>query len=153
MIQNHLLQVVGFLAMEPPASTTAEAIRDEQVKVFRPIRAARRPDDVVRGQFRGYRERARRRARLHGRDLRRRAAAHRLLALGGVPFFIRAGKCLPRHGDRGAGRRSSAPPLSELLPGEAQLRALPAGPRGGDRASARASKRPGDDDGRRGRSS
>src|SRR3982074_2114232 len=55
VIQNHLLQVVSYLAMEAPSSTYPEAIRDEQAKVLRTVR----PMEVqymVRGQFRGYRE-------------------------------------------------------------------------------------------------
>src|SRR5207244_5325539 len=55
VVQNHMLQVVGFLAMEAPATTYHESIRDEQVKVFRTIRPLR-PDDLVRGQLRGYRK-------------------------------------------------------------------------------------------------
>src|SRR5437764_2964200 len=55
VIQNHMLQVVGFLAMEPPVTTYHESIRDEQVKVFRTIPSLR-PEDLVRGQFRGYRK-------------------------------------------------------------------------------------------------
>jgi glucose-6-phosphate 1-dehydrogenase len=54
VVQNHMLQVVSFLAMEPPITTYADSIRDEQVKVFR----AMQPLDsknLVRGQFRGYR--------------------------------------------------------------------------------------------------
>jgi glucose-6-phosphate 1-dehydrogenase len=54
VVQNHILQMVGFLAMEPPDFHYPESIRDEQVKVFRMIRPLT-PDDVVRGQFRGYR--------------------------------------------------------------------------------------------------
>ena len=54
VIQNHMLQVVGFLAMEPPARTYSEAIRDEQAQVFHNIPPLR-PEDLVRGQFRGYR--------------------------------------------------------------------------------------------------
>jgi glucose-6-phosphate 1-dehydrogenase len=42
VIQNHLLQVVGYLAMEPPISVDADRVRDEQVKVFRAIRPLRR---------------------------------------------------------------------------------------------------------------
>src|SRR5262249_7964982 len=55
VVQNHLLQVVGFLAMEPPVNTYPEAVRDEQVKVFRAIQRLE-PQDVVRGQFEGYRK-------------------------------------------------------------------------------------------------
>ncbi|MCX7416845.1 MAG: glucose-6-phosphate dehydrogenase (NADP(+)) [Planctomycetia bacterium] len=53
VIQNHLLQVVSYLAMEPPSSTYAEAIRDEQAKVLRTVRPMDN-DNMVRGQFRGY---------------------------------------------------------------------------------------------------
>ena len=55
VVQNHLLQVVAFLAMEPPTGMYAESLRDEQVKVFRtipPISVA----NIVRGQFAGYRK-------------------------------------------------------------------------------------------------
>ena len=55
VIQNHLLQIVAHIAMEPPAGNDAESIRDEKVKVFKVIP----PLDVhslVRGQFRGYRD-------------------------------------------------------------------------------------------------
>ncbi len=94
VIQNHMLQIVGFLAMESPTTTHQESIRAEQAKVFRMIRPLR-PEDVVRGQFRGYREEVGvapdspvetfAAARLHIDSPR----------WNGVPFFIRAGKCLP----------------------------------------------------------
>src|SRR5213595_3868525 len=54
VVQNHLLQVVGFLAMEPPDLHYEEGIRDEQVRVFRKIWPLT-PDCLVRGQFHGYR--------------------------------------------------------------------------------------------------
>ncbi len=93
VIQNHMLQVVSFLAMEPPAETHGEAMRDEQVKVFRMIRPLSQ-DDLVRGQFRGYRQEAGVAA-----DSRVETFAAVRLAIDswrweGVPFFIRAGKCL-----------------------------------------------------------
>jgi glucose-6-phosphate 1-dehydrogenase len=94
VLQNHLLQVVGFLAMEPPIGTYTEAVRDEQVKVFRAIR----PLDfehLVRGQFRGYRQEA-------GVAPDSRVETYAAVRLEvnswrweGVPFFIRTGKCLP----------------------------------------------------------
>ena len=49
VLQNHLLQVVGYLAMEPPNSVEADRIRDEQVKIFRAIKPLQ-PENVVRGQ-------------------------------------------------------------------------------------------------------
>jgi glucose-6-phosphate 1-dehydrogenase len=94
VIQNHMLQVVGFLAMEPPAMTYHESIRDEQVKVFRMIPPLS-PDDLVRGQFRGYRNED----GVAPDSTVETFAAVRLRIdswrWDGVPFFIRAGKCLP----------------------------------------------------------
>ena len=93
VIQNHMLQVVGFLAMESPTNTYHESIRDEQVKVFRSIRPLD-PDDLVRGQFRGYRQEDG-----VAPDSRVETFAAVRLHIDswrweGVPFFIRAGKCL-----------------------------------------------------------
>ena len=94
VIQNHLLQVVGFLAMEPPIGTYAESIRDEQVKVFRAIRPLS-PEDLVRGQFVGYRDEE----GVAEDSTVETFAAVRLHVdswrWDGVPFFIRAGKHLP----------------------------------------------------------
>jgi glucose-6-phosphate 1-dehydrogenase len=59
MFQNHLLQLVSLVAMEPPADFDADAIRDEKVKVLRsirPISAEEVHQETVRGQYRGYRE-------------------------------------------------------------------------------------------------
>jgi glucose-6-phosphate 1-dehydrogenase len=93
VIQNHLLQVVSYLAMEAPSSTYAEAIRDEQAKVLRTIRPMACPD-VVLGQFAGYRAEP-------GVAPDSRVQTYAALALhvdswrwDGVPFFVRAGKCL-----------------------------------------------------------
>ena len=52
MVQNHLLQVLSLVAMEPPVSLEAESIRDEKVKLLKSIR----PVNVVRGQYVGYRK-------------------------------------------------------------------------------------------------
>ena len=95
VVQNHLLQVLANVAMEPPARTSDyETIRDEKVKVLKTIPPLR-PEDVVRGQFRGYRSRGRRRAGLQGGDVRGPAADVHSWRWQGVPFFIRTGKCLP----------------------------------------------------------
>lgn len=94
VIQNHLLQVVGFLAMEAPLTTYDEALRDEQVKVFRAIRPLS-PENLVRGQFRGYRNEP----GVAPDSTVETYAAVRLHVDSwrweGVPFFIRAGKCMP----------------------------------------------------------
>jgi len=94
VVQNHMLQVVGFLAMEPPVTTYHESIRDEQAKVFRSIRPLN-PDDLVRGQFQGYRKEK----GVSPNSTVETFAAVRLhidsWRWEDVPFFIRAGKCLP----------------------------------------------------------
>jgi len=94
VVQNHMLQVVGFLAMEPPVTTYHESIRDEQAKVFRAIRPLR-PEDLVRGQFKGYRKES----GVAPNSTVETFAAVRLhidsWRWEDVPFFIRAGKSLP----------------------------------------------------------
>ena len=94
VVQNHMLQVVALLAMEPPLMTYHESIRDEQVKVFRSIRPLDRRD-LVRGQFAGYRREP---GVAAGSNVETFAAVRLHVDAwrwDGVPFFIRAGKCLP----------------------------------------------------------
>jgi glucose-6-phosphate 1-dehydrogenase len=93
VVQNHLLQVVALLAMEPPTLTYHESVRDEQVKVFRAIPSVR-PSQLVRGQFRGYRNEP-------GVAPDSEVETYAALRLEidswrweGVPFLIRTGKCL-----------------------------------------------------------
>src|SRR3974377_1472405 len=54
VVQNHLLEVIALLAMEPPTILYPDSVRDEQVKVFRSIHPLS-PANIVRGQFHGYR--------------------------------------------------------------------------------------------------
>ena len=93
VIQNHLLQIVSYLAMEAPSSTYHEAIRDEQAKVLRNVRPLS-VDNMVRGQFRGYRKEQ----GVAPDSMVETYAAVRLhidsWRWDGVPFFVRAGKCL-----------------------------------------------------------
>lgn len=94
VIQNHMLQVVGFLAMEAPTHTYHEAIRDEQAQVLRSIEPLS-PDNLVRGQFSGYRREA---GVAADSQVETFAAVHLHVdswRWEGVPFFIRAGKCMP----------------------------------------------------------
>jgi glucose-6-phosphate 1-dehydrogenase len=93
VIQNHLLQIVSYLSMEAPSGTYAEAIRDEQAKVLRNVRPLD-VADMVRGQFRGYRDEP-------GVAKDSYMATYAALRLQvdswrwqGVPFYVRAGKCL-----------------------------------------------------------
>jgi len=94
VVQNHLLQTVSILAMEPPSGHTAEALRNEKFKVLDSIRPLR-PGDIVRGQYEGYREVAGVAADSNVETyvaLRLRVDTWRW---AGVPFLIRTGKCLP----------------------------------------------------------
>lgn len=94
VIQNHLLQVVANLAMEPPIGTGSEPLRDEKVKVFRAIRPLT-GHTLVRGQYRGYRAEA---GVAPDSEVETFAAMQIHLdswRWQGVPFFIRAGKHLP----------------------------------------------------------
>ena len=109
MIQNHLMQVLSLVAMEPPAALTADAVRDEKVKVLKSIRSFR-PEDVeratVRAQYthgsfggeevKGYTEEE----GVPADSATETFAAVRLQVenwrWSGTPFFLRAAKRLPR---------------------------------------------------------
>jgi glucose-6-phosphate 1-dehydrogenase len=94
VVQNHLLQILANLTMEPPAGMDSESIRDEKVKVLKGI-APLGPDKVLRGQFVGYRQ-----ERGVAPDSQVETFAALRLEINswrwhGVPFYIRAGKELP----------------------------------------------------------
>ncbi len=94
VVQNHLLQVIAFLAIEPPTLNYEEALRDELAKILRtmpPLSA----NHIVRGQFRGYTEEP-------GVDRESQVETFAAVRLeidswrwAGVPFVIRAGKNMP----------------------------------------------------------
>jgi glucose-6-phosphate 1-dehydrogenase len=108
MVQNHLLQVTGLIAMEPPSSFDSDSIRNEIVKVLQSIRSLREKDvakSVIRGQYiaskingenvMGYREEK-------GVNPESRTETYVAIKFfvdnwrwGGVPFYIRTGKRLP----------------------------------------------------------
>ena len=94
VIQNHLLQVLACLAMDPPTGEAYDAIRDEKARLLKAVRPLT-PDDVVRGQFKGYRQED----GVAPDSAVETYAAVRLFIetwrWSGVPFYIRAGKCLP----------------------------------------------------------
>jgi glucose-6-phosphate 1-dehydrogenase len=94
VIQNHLFQVLANLAMEPPARSDSESLRDEKVKVLRSIPPIGE-NELVRGQFHGYRQEP-------GVTPDSQVETFAALRLEidswrwqGVPFYIRAGKSLP----------------------------------------------------------
>ena len=94
VMQNHLFQVLCNLCMEPPVRTDSESIRDEKVKVLKAIPSLT-PQDLLRGQFHGYLDEPG--VKPHSQV--ETFGAMRLYVNSwrwkGVPFFIRAGKCLP----------------------------------------------------------
>jgi glucose-6-phosphate 1-dehydrogenase len=94
VIQNHLFQIVALLAMEPPAGRDFGAVHNEKAKVFKAMRPLR-PDDLVRGQYAGYRLEP---------DVAKRSDVETFCALrlfidswrwDGVPWYLRSGKYLP----------------------------------------------------------
>jgi glucose-6-phosphate 1-dehydrogenase len=93
VIQNHVFQVVALLAMEPPAYRGFGAVHIEKAKVFQAMRPLT-PDDVVRGQYVGYRQEP---------NVARNSDVETFCALRlfidswrwkGVPWYLRSGKCL-----------------------------------------------------------
>lgn len=131
MVQNHLLQLVALTAMEPPAVFSAEAVRDEKVKVLSAIRPVR-TEDAVRGQYQkgqvagervqGYRQEA----GVAPDSTRETFAALRLFIDNwrwhGVPFYLRTGKRLPERSTR-IQVVFKQPPL-DLFEGAAQANVL-----------------------------
>jgi len=94
VIQNHLFQVVALLAMEPPAGRHFGAVHAEKAKIFQAMRPLE-PDDVVRGQYAGYRKEP---------DVAKDSDVETFCALRlfidswrweGVPWYLRSGKYLP----------------------------------------------------------
>jgi glucose-6-phosphate 1-dehydrogenase len=94
VVQNHALQVLALVAMEPPAGSYRDSIRDKKLEMFRAVRTAD-PKRYVRGQYDGF---------LEVKDVAKDSTTETFAAVelgidnwrwSGVPFFIRAGKCLP----------------------------------------------------------
>jgi glucose-6-phosphate 1-dehydrogenase len=116
VVQNHLLQIVSNVAMEPPpVSHDPEMFRTEKVKVLKGMPALK-PKEVVRGQFRGY---------LKEPGVAPDSKVETFVALRahinswrwqGVPFFIRAGKCLPVTRTEVVVRLRTPPALVEGIP-------------------------------------
>jgi glucose-6-phosphate 1-dehydrogenase len=93
VVQNHLLQVITLLAMDAPVGRDPESMRAEKLRLFRAMRPLD-PQEGVRGQFRGYRDEP-------GVAADSQIETYAALCLhidtwrwAGVPFYIRAGKCL-----------------------------------------------------------
>lgn len=93
VVQNHLFQIIALLAMEPPAYRKFSAVQSEKAKVFQAMRPLQ-PDDLVRGQYDGYRKEA---------NVAKDSDIETFCALRlfidswrweGVPWYVRSGKCL-----------------------------------------------------------
>ena len=94
VFQNHLLQVVSLLAMDPPLGSDAGSLRDEKVRILKAIRPLD-PQHVVRGQYEGYLEE---RGVAPGSTVETYAAIRLEIDTwrwAGVPFLVRTGKALP----------------------------------------------------------
>ena len=94
VVQNHLLQVIALLAMDAPIGRDPQSMHAEKLRLFRAMRPLA-PAQVIRGQFRGYRDEA-------GVAMDSSVETYVAVCLyidtwrwAGVPFYIRAGKCLP----------------------------------------------------------
>jgi glucose-6-phosphate 1-dehydrogenase len=94
VVQNHLLQLIGLFAAEPPSVADADGLRDKRAEVFRAIPSID-PAHYVRGQYDGYRS-------IKGVQPDSQTETFAALRLeidnwrwSGVPFFLRAGKALP----------------------------------------------------------
>ena len=93
VLQNHLLQVLALIAMEPPSDLTSKTMEDEKLKVFRAI-AALKPENVIRGQYVGYLDEA---GVAPGSMTETYAAAKMFIdnwRWSGIPFYLRTGKKL-----------------------------------------------------------
>ncbi|GAB4435835.1 MAG: glucose-6-phosphate dehydrogenase [Anaerolineae bacterium] len=120
MFQNHLLQLLSLVAMEPPASFNADAVRNEKVKVLsavQPIALA----DTVRGQYAGYRD-------LAGVPSKSETPTYAAMKLyinnwrwQGVPFYLRSGKALSRKTTEIIVQFQSPPHVMFDLPPDRQL--------------------------------
>jgi glucose-6-phosphate 1-dehydrogenase len=95
VIQNHALQVLGIVGMEPPTGNDPDSVRDKKLEFFKAMRAAD-PKRYVRGQYDGF---------LDVKDVAADSRTETFAAVelevdnwrwSGVPFFVRAGKCLPK---------------------------------------------------------
>jgi glucose-6-phosphate 1-dehydrogenase len=128
MIQNHMLQVLATIAMEPAAVFEPDAVRDERAKLLRSIKIMRReevPQYAVAGQYRGFREEP-------GVDAASQAETFAAATFyvdnwrwAGVPFFVRTGKKLPKRSTDIAIQFNSAPHSLFASSGNGDLPAQP----------------------------
>jgi len=120
VVQNHMLQVVALLAMEPPTLLYTESLHDERVKIFRMIPPLE-PAHLVRGQFNGYRKEPGVAADSQVETFAAVRVEVDSWRWSGVPFIIRAGKCLPLTATEVL-VTLRRPPVGKILPGRNYFR-------------------------------
>jgi glucose-6-phosphate 1-dehydrogenase len=123
VVQNHILQVLALVAMEPPAGNHRDSIRDKKLELFKAVRNAE-PESYVRGQYQGFRD-------VEGVAADSTTETYVALELAidnwrwsGVPFFIRAGKAMPVRATEVSVVFKRPPPLgvgSGKRPGQNQM--------------------------------
>jgi glucose-6-phosphate 1-dehydrogenase len=123
VVQNHILQVLALVAMEPPAGNQPDSVRDKKLELFKAIRSAD-PQRYVRGQYEGFRD-------VDGVAARSTTETYVALELAidnwrwsGVPFFVRAGKEMPAKATEVVVAFKRPPPLgvgSGKRPGQNQM--------------------------------
>ena len=100
MVQSHLLQILSYLTMNLPTQKTAEAIRKEKIKILKSAQIKSVPDEVIRGQYQGYRKE---------KGIAPDSQAETFVALKlrlkhpawkNVPIYFRTGKALKDNGPR-----------------------------------------------------
>ncbi len=119
VFENHLLQVVALLAMEPPVSADENALSDEKVRLWRQIRALD-PEKVVRGQYRGYTDEPGVEA---GSDVETFVALQLDIESwrwAGVPWLVRTGKNMPVSATEAVITFAAPPRLLFAKPGSAR---------------------------------
>ena len=114
MVQNHMLQLLALIAMEPPHSLHPDVIRDEKLEVLqslRPLDAAAIDNNVVRAQYQGY-------LAEQGVDPKSRTETFVALQVfvdnwrwAGVPFFLRTGKRMPKRASEISIELKDVPPI------------------------------------------
>jgi glucose-6-phosphate 1-dehydrogenase len=122
VVQNHLMQLLSNIAMEPPPLPTVEALRDERVKVLKSVQTLK-PEDLVLGQFKGYHDEP---GVKQGSQVETYAALRLHInswRWRDVPFYIRTGKSLPLTATEVVARFRTTPPVfSEEVPPQNYMR-------------------------------
>jgi glucose-6-phosphate 1-dehydrogenase len=122
VVQNHLMQLLSNIAMEPPPCPTVEALRDERVKVLKSTHPIE-PNEVVLGQFKGYHDEP---GVKPGSKVETFAALHVHInswRWRDVPFYIRTGKLLPTTATEVVAKFRQTPPVfSEKVPPQNYVR-------------------------------